>query len=64
MQIQDHNIRFKQQDRHEWMTSPNWDTYYKNNRSGNLSLKMLLNPSSPYHSDFMPVYRNVTKLPG
>lgn len=123
---QNHNIRFKQPDRHEWMSSPDWDTsynyfidrlaeelslqdgitleksrniientfklyldswtksmiyarigkvaryipfmkyiitYYKNKCSGNLSLKMLLNPSSPYHSDFMPVYRIVTKLP-
>lgn len=34
--------------------------YFKNERSGNLSLPMLLNPNSPYHSDFMPVYHIVT----
>lgn len=123
---QNHNIRFKQQDRHEWMSSPDWDTSYKyfidllakeislqdgitleksrNNiekafklyldswtkstiysrigkaarympgmdrvitklkqkRYGNLSLSMLLNPSSPYHEDFMIVYNAVTIPP-
>ena len=33
------------------------------NRLGEFSLSMLLNPSSPYHRDFMPVYRAVTRPP-
>jgi len=37
--------------------------YFKHKRSGNLSLPMLLNPNSPYHSDFMPVYHAVTTPP-
>lgn len=38
-------------------------TYFKQRRFGNLTLPMLLNPSSIYHNDFMPVYHSVTTPP-
>lgn len=37
--------------------------YVWQNRPGDFSLSTLLNPSSPYHTDFMPVYRAVTMPP-
>ena len=35
--------------------------YIFNARNNDISLPALLNPSSPYHKDFMPVYKAITK---
>lgn len=38
-------------------------THFKQELHGDFSLSALLNPSSPYHKDFMPVYNVITKQP-
>jgi hypothetical protein len=35
-------------------------TYIKKKMHGDFSLSAILNPSSPYHKDFMPLYRLIT----
>lgn len=36
-------------------------THFKQKQFGDFSLSTLLNPSSPYHKDFMPVYNIITR---